>query len=538
MKKKLLLLGAMVLLGKASSMALDLTINQTQSNQIEVTQGSDGVYNLTMHKADATAAWNPYFSTNPLGKALEVSSNKITFEYTSTQDVTINQVWYCVNGFPEPENMDADNPVTLSKSSDWQAVTIDLSGPIEFLGFGAAATHYLRFDLGDNEENEGTVIQIRNFEIPGTANPMTQTTGNVVSPNHFTILEAEDYDENSYDADGNLISEGWHFPFGMDGAMVKSYRADKSDSIIRILNVGFASNGYILANMGRSWVSPYTLDKWIDKSKNLISWEDARENWGGWLDYTVEVTSPVIVDIDLAASIEYNGWTGISDPDNNPDVKKEVTVDGVTGDWVSNFNGCFQLAVDGKILNTNQTKVPIIPDQTGSGGIVEWGSPNQDAQVQELLDASTKVLNDQSSWIDNPYPTVFNVLPSPVDPTNRSDYGSFEEKFGKPAYAGIKLSAGKHVIRVYSLASQWDFDCIKITAQADPDAPTGITSAEDDNAAVAVYASNGTIYSESVANIYSVSGVLVARNVKGSVRVPAGIYIVKTSSKVIKLQVK
>lgn len=526
------------MLSTASSMALDLSFNQSQSNQVEITQSADGVYSLTLHRADATAAWDPFVSTNPLGVALSPASTQITFEYTSTQDVTIDQTWYCINGGPETDYMDADNPITLAQSSDWQTATIDLSGPIEFFGFGSDKTHYLRLDLGSNDANEGTVIQIRNFTIPGTNNPISQATGNEVSPNKFTILEAENYDENTYDADGNLVSEGWHFPFGMDGAMVKSYRADKTDSITRILNVAYASNGYILANMGRSWTAPYTLDKWVDKSQNLISWDDARENWGGWLDYTINVTAPVIADIDFAASIEYNGWTGISDPDNNADVKKEVSVEGVSGDWVSNFNGSLQLAVDGNILNTNQTKVPIIPDQTGPGGIVEWGGPNQDAQVQELLDASTKVLNDQSSWIDNPYPTVFNVLPSPEEPTNRGNYGTFEEKFGKPAYTGVKLSAGKHVIRVYSLASQWDFDCIKITAQADPDAASGIASAKTDDSAAVIYANNGTIYSNVAANVYSVSGVLVAKNVKGGVKVPAGIYIVKAPSKVVKLQVK
>lgn len=537
MKKKILLLGAMVVLGTASSMALDLSFNQNQSNQVQITQGADGVYSLTLHRADATAAWNPYVATNPLGKALDQSSNRVTFEYTSTQDVTINQTWYCINGMPETEYMDPDNPITLSKSSGWQTATVDLSGPIEFFGFGSDAKHYLRFDLGTNDANEGTVIQIRNLTIPGTSNPLTQATGNEVSPNKYTILEAEDYDSNTYDDNGNLLSEGWHFPFGMDTPSSANYRKDKSDSIVRVTQVGYASNGYYIDNMGCSWVSGYMLDKWVDKSKHLISWDDARENWGGWLDYTINVTSPVIADIDINAGIEYNTWTGISDPDNNSEVKKQVSVEGVTGDWMSNFNGCLQLAVDGNILKTNQTKVPIIPDQTGPGGIVQWGGPNEAEQVQQLLDASTKVLNDQSSWIDNPYPTVFNVLPDPKRPTVRGSYGNYQDKYGKPAYTGVKLSAGKHVIRLYSLGATWDLDCIRVTAQEDPDAASGITSTKNDDATVAVYAANGTIYSNVAANVYSISGVQVAKNVKG-VKVPAGIYIVKTPSKVVKLQVK
>ena len=331
-----------------------------------------------------------------------------------------------------------------------------------------------------------------------------QGTGNVLNPNYYYIIEAEDYDTGgkSVAYDNNMTTP------------VSDYRSDSEDA--NISPTSSMSGGYGIFDMGASTES-YNLDEWVDPSSKTISPDMAIKNWGSWYNYTIFAPEDMYVDINIKYNLKWVTYGKIAAYGLEPGTNS-YQIDGAPElNWPKHYTGSMILMLDGNNLKTTQTSRPIAPDEYQSTG-----------------SNFTKIVKDTTNWHSTlvngtePNDTLWMWPVQGRANTLTSRYNA------TPDYKDVFLSKGAHTFRIKSLCSSWNYDCMKIVINQTSGLHTlNSTNKRDLN----VYGGRGTIIinEKPPVTIYDINGRQIAKATT-TVSVPSGIYIVKgeqSSKKVI-----
>lgn len=217
---------------------------------------------------------------------------------------------------------------------------------------------------------------------------------------------------------------------------------------------------------------------YIDETSNKITAENAKKNWGAWLEYTFDVPEDCVVDISLKAGSHWAAYAGVSGGTGKYGLAREeggYTIDGMSEDWVKRYCAAAVVSLDDKNLTTNWSAYP---KNTGFAQF-EYASfvsdPTSGWTSTQVMKNGNQVNSD----------TLF-IFPNPRsgDPVNNpmfvwSTYYKSDlyqelmdinkdnslQAYIKPDYANVTLTQGRHTIKVQSLAPMWHFDEIKIEAK-------------------------------------------------------------------------
>ena len=552
MKVKSLLMTALFAVMALSASALSITLQYPfGANQVIIDQ-ADGIITLTILEPDEDEFPDPFVATAPLSVVLNEESKSIAFEYTATAPFSITKVWYAPDGgnfYAEP---DFEAEASFESATDWTSGEFSIAAGVEELGFGMSKGDWMRIDF---EVQAGTVIKLRNLNIPGTKDPMQASPDGKVRKGYFLKLEAEDFkvgqkgetwftynwddDANADAAVGGSQDFSYYLGKGYGSDGVEWTEDDTQVDIASHIN-NTTSGGRYLYGMGSFWHDSYVGDAAVD---GKISFEEARKNWGAWFDYDFEVAEECDAKIDLSASAPFTIWRiqVDRDTDDNPEHNSAyVQVDGLpaNGSWVGSYTACAQLALDGKILTSNQTKLPTVIDPRDfydeHGYHTIWNILGPDDNSGEGNQNWLKKIwedgfADPTFWTNaNPNPSIVHIFPNSQsfnifnDVNQQLHIDTNEASFGFPLYTQ-HLTAGKHTLRVYSLAQKWYFDYIRIEGIGEAD---GIRDIENGNTAC---------QSEAGTTVYSLNGMLAGYSTDN---LKAGIYVVRNGSETKKVFIK
>ncbi|MDD3077598.1 MAG: hypothetical protein PHH37_00650 [Paludibacter sp.] len=211
--------------------------------------------------------------------------------------------------------------------------------------------------------------------------------------------------------------------------------------------------------------------EYVDATSNEITVAAATKNFGSWLEYTFDVPEACVVDISLKAGSHWGAYSPISGGTGKfglPRSSGGYTIAGMSEDWVKRYIAAAVLSIDGNDLTTNWSAYP------KNNGLA------QSAYEALAKDPSTGWTNTQISkdgvLVNS---DTLHIYPNPNAMTYwstyyKSDlYTDLENSTGdetladyiKPDYANIALSAGRHTLKVQSLAAMWHFDEVKIEAR-------------------------------------------------------------------------
>lgn len=232
--------------------------------------------------------------------------------------------------------------------------------------------------------------------------------------------------------------------------------------------------------------------EYIDETSNKITIENAKKNWGAWLEYTFDVPEDCVVDISLKAGSHWGAFAGVSGGTGKYGNAREdggYVIDGMNEDWVKRYCAAVVLSLDDNNLASNWSSFP----KNSGLSQLEYA-----ALISDPLSGwtSTQITKDGNLVNSD---TLY-VFPNPRsgDPVNnpmvvwstyyKSDLYkelmdlSKDESLAayiKPDYANVFLSKGRHTIKVQSLAPMWHFDEIKLEARKSTG--TGVNNAIVDN---------------------------------------------------------
>ncbi len=352
-------------------------------------------------------------------------------------------------------------------------------------------------------------------------------------------LEAEDF--NPGNKGETWYTNRWSDDVNVDGGPDYGYYLGKgygfgeydSQNDIAIHNLESASNGRYLFGMGSFWHDSYGGGNAVN---GRISFEEARNWWGCWFDYDFEVEQETEASIDLSASSPHTVWRINIDrnsndrPGINPDyVQVESLPDGAS--WVGYYSACAQVMLDGQMLVSNQDKLPTIVHPSELFGDNFWASLGGDDGLAEgQREWMQRVWDDgyatPSQWTKpNPDPQIVYILPNAssaesIKDVNQNHYiDTYESSFGYPLY-NVRLTPGKHTIRLYSLAQKWYFDYILIKS---------LSSSDDTDIAICSSAE------QAKASVFTVDGRYVGCNLNG---LKSGIYIVRQGASSHKVTIR
>ncbi|MDD3077597.1 MAG: hypothetical protein PHH37_00645 [Paludibacter sp.] len=294
-------------------------------------------------------------------------------------------------------------------------------------------------------------------------------------------IQAEDYDESwinnrkthSSISGGNKyrsLDPDLYIDWQDDGAFFQSWTYGN----------GHKNNwyGFAVKNMcpnGATW-NVYSGD-YIDETSNKITVEDAKMNFGAWLEYTFDVPEACVADISLKAGSHWGAYGGVSGGTGKYGLPREdggYSIDGMSEDWVKHYAASAVLSLDGNNLTTNWASYP----KNEGLSQLEYAALASDPSLGW---ASTQVTKDGALVNSD----TLHIFPNPLagDPSNpmvvwstyyKSDlFTDLQTNTGdptladyiKPDYANVYLSAGRHTIKVQSLAPMWHFDEMKIEAK-------------------------------------------------------------------------
>ena len=548
MKSKFLLLTVLFSVIALGASALGISLQYPYgAHQVNIDQ-TDGIITLTILDPEGSDAPDVYLHTQPFGMVLSSESQSIEFEYTSTAPFKITKVWYAPDGGQFIATPDVEAETNLEATSDWAKGSFSIAAGVEELGFGQNKNDWMRIDF---EVAPGTVIKLRNLNVPGTKDPIQASPDGKVRKGYYLKLEAEDFKvgqkgetwfTNNWNDDGNAdlavggkLDYGYYLGkgYGSDGV---EWGEDDTQSDIAAHENNTTSAGRYLYGMGSFWHDSYAGDKAVD---GKITFEEARNNWGAWFDYDFEVAEECDVKIDLSASAPSTIWRIMVDrdtddnPEHNPDY---VQVEGLpeNGSWMKTYVACAQLALDGEILTSNQDKLPTVVDPRDlfneHGYHTIWALLGDDTGKNERSpEWFNKIwedgFNTPELWTkDNPDPRIVHILPNAqskaifteVDQQYHID--TYEASFGYPLYTQ-HLTAGKHTLRLYSLAQKWYFDYIRIEALGESSGIKNILNQSTD----------------SRSQVFNLNGMLVGESTNG---LKPGIYVVKNGGETKKVIVK
>ena len=515
------------------------------ANQVMISQ-ENGIITLTILAPEEDEFADPYVATAPLGLVLNPESKSISFEYTATAPFKITKAWYAPDGGQFYAEPDFEAEAEMDAATNWKAGSFSIAAGVEELGFGMNKNDWMRIDF---EVEPGTVIKLRNLQIPGTEDPMQASFDGKVRKGYYVKLEAEDFkpgqkgetwdaynweeDQNADLGVGGYVDYGYYLDkgYGRDGY---EWTEDYAQTDIAAHVNSTTSNGHYLFGMGNFWANKYTGDNAVD---GKISFEEARNFWGAWFDYDFEVAEECDAKIDLSAISPHTIWRiQLAMPDiYTPSDQQFVQVEGLPegAGWVATYTGCAQVALDGEIMTSNQTKLPTIvhpsvvlgddfwPQLGADDGLAE----GQRAWMQRVWDDGYA---DPAMWTEaNPDPKIIHILPNAESAESIKDVNqqyhidTNEASFGFPLYTQ-HLTPGKHTLRVYSLAQKWYFDYIRIEGIGEPSGN-----------ATGIYTTANSIGSQQ--QVYTLGGMIVGCTTDG---LKPGVYVVKNGQAAKKYIVK
>ncbi len=125
----------------------------TSGNQIQISQKTTYQYELN------TTGTDPYLYLDPLIASNPSDSLVLTFEYQSSADIGVMQI-FLASPITEARSVKTE---LVPASTGWSSYSIDLSDEIKLLSWGSAGD-FLRMDFGNQM---GLTIQIRNIYLRG-----------------------------------------------------------------------------------------------------------------------------------------------------------------------------------------------------------------------------------------------------------------------------------------------------------------------------------------------------------------------------------
>jgi len=298
--------------------------------------------------------------------------------------------------------------------------------------------------------------------------------------------------------------------------------------------------GFAVKNMcknGGTWNS--FLGAYVDETSNEITTEAAIENWGAWLEYTIDVPQACVVDISLKAGSHWGAYSPVSGGTGKYGLARSsggYTIAGMHEDWVKRYVASAVLSIDGTNLTTNWSAYPKNKGLSQSAYETLVKNPatgwtnTQISKDGNVINSDTLHIfpnpNSMNYWSTYYKSDLYTDLQSSTGDATLADYI-------KPDYVNVALSAGRHTLKVQSLAPMWHFDEIRIEAK---EAITTKTNILKDSAKL-------TIYPSMVGDVLHIKGVNVDYSVvdlgTGSVlltgfgntvdvsNLSAGVYVIK-----------
>lgn len=170
----------------------------------------------------------------------------------------------------------------------------------------------------------------------------------------------------------------------------------------------------------------------------------AEENWGSWFTYTFEAKEDVEANIFIKHAAPWKEYGNAAATGCAPSDTTYYIEDAPTLNWPKYYAGAMVLSLDGKNMITTQTARPVAPDEYQSRGT----NFNQIATHPERW---TSTLNGKEQtdtlWV-----------------WSRAGGNSSQSSFchDDPDYRNVFLAKGKHIIKVKSISSPWNFDCLRV----------------------------------------------------------------------------
>ena len=134
-----------------ASASLNLYFNIGSGNQIGITLANDDEYTIVKSGAD------PYVSTMGLSRPLDKDETVLTFEYVSTADVDMLQLFFG----PAYSEARSKRCGMVPVSAGWKTYSVNISDEIKKMSWGAASS-VLRMDFGTKP---GVGIILRHLRI-------------------------------------------------------------------------------------------------------------------------------------------------------------------------------------------------------------------------------------------------------------------------------------------------------------------------------------------------------------------------------------
>lgn len=303
---------------------------------------------------------------------------------------------------------------------------------------------------------------------------------------------------------------------------------------------------------GATW-NVYSGD-YIDATSNKITIENAKKNWGAWLEYTFDVPEDCVADISLKAGSHWGAYGGVSGGTGKYAKTRDkggYVIDGMNEDWVKHYCCAAVLSLDDQNLATNWNSFPKNKGLSQIEYAALASDPSFGWTSTQILKNGNLVNSDTLYVFPNPRSgDVANNNPMMVWSTyyksdlykELMDLNKDESlaAYIKPDYANIPLSKGRHTIKVQSLAPMWHFDEIKIEAKRATSTGMKNIDANDPEKLIA-YPSLATdvLHIKGIEAKYSIidlrSGAIVINGFGNTVNVSglsAGVYVVKVGEKV------
>lgn len=428
-----------------------------------------------------------------------------------------------------------------SPESDPTKVVCDTSKTIIQGAPYTQEVRYLNIYFRNCKPNEFISLKYINFAsdwlMPEVANDKT------------TYIQAEDYDDYCVNNHKGYL--------GIEGG-ANQYRPTDSDLYIRWQDDGAAFNSWVYGNdhavdwYGRAVINMCRYSSWneykgeyVDETSNVITKENATNNFGTWLEYTFDVPDDCYADISLKAGSNWNAYGAVAGGTGKFGKARAdggYVVEGMTEDWVKRYVGGVVLSLDGADLRTNWDSHPKSNgDKEGFRTLLNdpstgWTN-NQILKDGIVVNSDTLYItpnpngDDMTKWHAHYKSDVYDNLRTT---TGNEDFA----KYVKPDYINVPLKKGRHTIKVKSLAAMWVFDELRLVGKKTMSGvDTNISDKEGDKLIIYPSLVSSTLNIKGEETNYAIidlrSGLVVKKGIGNSVDVSdlsAGVYAIKANS--------
>lgn len=259
---------------------------------------------------------------------------------------------------------------------------------------------------------------------------LIHSDGNEMESGHTYNIEAENYDQG-----GKGIA---YFSRGTTGD--SSYRSDNDG--VNLTAYSLLENGWGIYDMGGDW---RTYDgPFLDETAKTITRAMAEEHWGSWFTYTFEAKEDLTANIFVRHAAPWKEYGNAAATGCQPG-PESYTIDGEPAlNWPKYYCGAMVLSLDGKNMITTQTARPVAPEEFQTRGT------NFNTIISHR-DRWTSTLNGKEAtdtlWV-----------------WSRAGGNSAQSTIchDDPDYRNVFLAKGKHTIKVKSISSPWNFDCLRV----------------------------------------------------------------------------